>query len=204
MAAKIAVGLRLDEITNAVTQQDDRRFEPALDYCVVKIPRWPFDKFACADRTIGTQMKATGEVMAIDRTFEAALQKAVRSLEQGRRRPRSGRTLLDGRDSEAAKSASARADSTPERSAPLGADGRPAAEATSEEIYSQRSGIDPWFLRKLANIVSHGATVAAASTMTRARMLWQPSGSASPTARSPRLPACLPTRSAHCGSRRRD
>jgi len=58
-------------------------FEPALDYCVVKIPRWPFDKFAAGDRVLGTQMKATGEVMAIDRTFEAALQKAVRSLEIG-------------------------------------------------------------------------------------------------------------------------
>ena len=56
-------------------------FEPALDYCVVKIPRWPFDKFTRAERTIGTQMKATGEVMAIDRSFEGALQKAVRSLE---------------------------------------------------------------------------------------------------------------------------
>ena len=56
-------------------------FEPALDYVVVKIPRWPFDKFPLADRTLGTQMKATGEVMAIDRTFEAALQKAMRALE---------------------------------------------------------------------------------------------------------------------------
>jgi carbamoyl-phosphate synthase large subunit len=81
VAAKIAVGLRLHEIPNAVTQRTKAAFEPALDYCVVKIPRWPFDKFATGDREIGTQMKATGEVMAIDRSFEAALQKAVRSLE---------------------------------------------------------------------------------------------------------------------------
>ena len=81
VAAKIAVGKRLDEIANAVTQKTIAAFEPALDYCVVKIPRWPFDKFAGGDRTIGTQMKATGEVMAIDRSFEAAFQKAVRSLE---------------------------------------------------------------------------------------------------------------------------
>src|ERR1700746_3303535 len=81
VAAKIAVGLRLDEIPNAVTGKTCAAFEPALDYCVVKIPRWPFDKFRRADRTIDTQMKATGEVMAIDRSFEAALQKAVRSLE---------------------------------------------------------------------------------------------------------------------------
>ena len=88
VAAKIAVGKRLDEIPNAVTQRTKAAFEPALDYCVIKIPRWPFDKFAGGDRALGTQMKATGEVMAIDRGFEAALQKAVRSLELG------GRLLL--------------------------------------------------------------------------------------------------------------
>src|SRR5207248_3290830 len=80
---KIAIGLRLDEIENAVTKKTLACFEPALDYCVVKIPRWPFDKFALADRRIGTQMKATGEVMAIDRAFEPALMKAIRSLEVG-------------------------------------------------------------------------------------------------------------------------
>jgi carbamoyl-phosphate synthase large subunit len=85
VAAKIAVGKRLDEIQNQVTGKTLAAFEPALDYLVVKIPRWPFDKFASGDRVIGTQMKATGEVMAIDRSFEAALQKAVRSLEFGRR-----------------------------------------------------------------------------------------------------------------------
>jgi len=85
VAAKIAVGKRLDEIPNQVTGKTMAAFEPALDYLVVKIPRWPFDKFASGDRVIGTQMKATGEVMAIDRCFEAALQKAVRSLEFGRR-----------------------------------------------------------------------------------------------------------------------
>lgn len=85
VASKIAVGKRLDEIPNAVTGKTMASFEPTLDYIVVKIPRWPFDKFASGDRIIGTQMKATGEVMAIDRTFEAALQKAVRSLEFGKR-----------------------------------------------------------------------------------------------------------------------
>jgi carbamoyl-phosphate synthase large subunit len=81
VAAKIALGLRLDEIENFVTRKTLACFEPALDYCVVKVPRWPFDKFSGADRSLGTQMKATGEVMAIDRTFEGALMKAVRSLE---------------------------------------------------------------------------------------------------------------------------
>jgi carbamoyl-phosphate synthase large subunit len=83
IAAKIAIGKRLDELTNAVTQKTTAAFEPALDYVVAKIPRWPFDKFGRADRTINTQMKATGEVMAIDRSFEGALHKAVRSLEAG-------------------------------------------------------------------------------------------------------------------------
>jgi carbamoyl-phosphate synthase large subunit len=83
VASKIAIGLTLDEIPNKVTGKTLACFEPALDYVVVKIPRWPFDKFPTADREIGTQMKATGEVMAIGRTFEEALLKAVRSLEIG-------------------------------------------------------------------------------------------------------------------------
>ena len=82
VAAKIAAGRRLDQIPNAVTGKTCAAFEPALDYCVVKIPRWPFDKFPEADRRLGTQMKSTGEVMAIERSFEAAFSKALRSLEQ--------------------------------------------------------------------------------------------------------------------------
>ncbi|MFM9108531.1 MAG: carbamoyl-phosphate synthase large subunit, partial [Chloroflexota bacterium] len=85
MAAKIAVGRTLDELANPVTRKTTAAFEPALDYIVAKIPRWPFDKFNKAERTIGTQMKATGEVMAIDRSFEGAIQKAVRSRETGAR-----------------------------------------------------------------------------------------------------------------------
>jgi carbamoyl-phosphate synthase large subunit len=81
VAAKIAVGKKLDEIENAVTKQTTAAFEPALDYCVLKIPRWPFDKFPHGDRRTTTQMKATGEIMVIERSFEAALQKGARSLE---------------------------------------------------------------------------------------------------------------------------
>ncbi|WP_289890621.1 carbamoyl-phosphate synthase (glutamine-hydrolyzing) large subunit [Virgibacillus pantothenticus] len=81
VATKCALGYRLDEIVNPITDTTSVAFEPALDYVVVKLPRFPFDKFTEADRTLGTQMKATGEVMAIDRTFEGALNKAVRSLE---------------------------------------------------------------------------------------------------------------------------
>ncbi len=83
IAAKIASGLRLDEIPNQVTQRTLASFEPSLDYVVTKIPRWPFDKFPQARQQIGTQMKSTGEVMAIGRTFEESLMKALRSLELG-------------------------------------------------------------------------------------------------------------------------
>ena len=83
VAAKIALGMHLDEITNAITGNTKACFEPSIDYVVLKFPRWPFEKFTLADREIGTQMKATGEVMAIDRTFEGALLKALRCLEVG-------------------------------------------------------------------------------------------------------------------------
>lgn len=83
IAAKIAVGLTLDEIKNPVTGTTYADFEPAIDYVVAKIPRWPFDKFESAKRNLGTQMKATGEVMALGRNFEEAILKAVRSLETG-------------------------------------------------------------------------------------------------------------------------
>jgi carbamoyl-phosphate synthase large subunit len=82
VAAQIAIGRRLAEIPNAITGTTVAAFEPALDYVVVKLPRFPFDKFPRADRSLGSQMKATGEVMAIDRTFGAALNKALRGLEQ--------------------------------------------------------------------------------------------------------------------------
>ena len=146
VAAKIATGLRLDEIPNAVTQKTLACFEPALDYCVVKVPRWPFDKFTSADRTIGTQMKATGEVMAIDRTFESALMKAVRSMEIGLHSLTLKNADLWGpmEIEEGLKTA------TDERLFVI-------AEAFRrgmmvEEIASL-SGVDPWFLTKIKTIV---------------------------------------------------
>ncbi|MDT3426468.1 carbamoyl-phosphate synthase large subunit [Paenibacillus forsythiae] len=96
MAAKIALGYTLDEIVNPVTGQTYACFEPTLDYIVSKIPRWPFDKFIYANRKLGTQMKATGEVMAIGRTFEESIHKAIRSLEIGVHRFKlSGAELLE-------------------------------------------------------------------------------------------------------------
>ena len=144
VAAKIAAGKRLDEIANQVTGRTQAAFEPALDYCVVKIPRWPFDKFEAGDRVLGTQMKATGEVMAIDRSFEAALQKAIRSLEFG------GRSILW--EDAAVESAPLEAAATPTdiRLWHLLASVR--AGIALDEI-AQRSGVDPWFLERLDTIV---------------------------------------------------
>jgi carbamoyl-phosphate synthase large subunit len=146
VAAKIAVGKRLDEIPNQVTGKTMAAFEPALDYLVVKIPRWPFDKFASGDRVIGTQMKATGEVMAIDRCFEAALQKAVRSLEFGRR------SLLweDPR-----WELGTNIDSYPLEPSDLRLWALMAAlrRGITAEQLSQRTKIDLWFITKLQNIV---------------------------------------------------
>ena len=83
MAALIAVGFSLDEIVNDITGKTTACFEPVIDYIVVKFPRWPFDKFVYAKRTLGTQMKATGEIMSIGNSFEHAMMKAVRSIELG-------------------------------------------------------------------------------------------------------------------------
>ena len=149
VAAKIAAGKRLDEIPNAVTQKTLAAFEPALDYCVVKIPRWPFDKFAQGDRDIGTQMKATGEVMAIDRSFEAAFQKAVRSLEI------TNRDLL-WEDPEWVSSPTSVIERLPlqpndQRLWALMAALR--RRASPEEL-SRRTGIDPWFIRAFGRIAA--------------------------------------------------
>jgi len=146
VAAKIAIGKRLDEIPNRVTGKTLASFEPALDYCVVKIPRWPFDKFALGDRKLGSQMKATGEVMAIARCFEAALQKAVRSLEFG------NRTLLW---EDPAWSKGEGLNSYPLHPNDLRLWAIMAAlrrEVTPEQI-CQLTAIDPWFLYKFQNIV---------------------------------------------------
>ncbi len=143
VAAKIAVGKTLDQIPNAVTRRTTAAFEPALDYCVVKIPRWPFDKFPFGDRQINTQMKATGEVMAIDRSFEAALQKAVRSLEIG------GRSLL-WEDPAWEDAATRPLEATDERLWSVLAALRHGADMFE---VARSTGVDPWFLERLQNIV---------------------------------------------------
>lgn len=147
VAAKIAVGKTLDEIENAVTRTTKACFEPALDYCVVKIPRWPFDKFASGDRQLSTQMKATGEVMAIDRTFETALMKAIRGLEVKQKDLRHpGMTSLTTEELQHELQFP-----TDERLWAL-------AEAlrrkwSHEEVYKW-SRVDYWFLSKIQNLIN--------------------------------------------------
>ena len=146
VAAKIAVGKRLDEIPNQVTGKTMASFEPAMDYLVVKIPHWPLDKFATADRIIGTQMKATGEVMAIDRCFEASFQKAVRSLDSGKR------SLLWEDPVWRREGSLSRCLQEP-NDLRLWAVMAALRRGTTPEAVSKQSRIDLWFIAKLQNIV---------------------------------------------------
>ena len=162
VAAKIAVGKRLDEIPNAVTQKTLAAFEPALDYCVVKIPRWPFDKFPAGDRSINTQMKATGEVMAIDRSFEAAFQKAVRSLEITNRDilwEGSGWQLNGNGDADESSASELSLEGLDSAKLPLHPNDErlwallyTMRRGVSPEALSRATGIDPWFTRAFQNI----------------------------------------------------
>lgn len=148
VAAKIAIGYHLDEIVNAVTKKTMACFEPALDYCVVKFPRWPFDKFVFADRELGTQMKATGEVMSIDRSFEGAILKAVRSLEIGVHRLHL--PDIDVWADEKVKNALKNIDD--ERIFII-AESLRRGIATIDEIHTI-TGIDEWFLNKILRITN--------------------------------------------------
>ena len=140
VAAKIAIGMRLDEIMNSVTGCTPASFEPAIDYVVVKVPRWPFDKFPNADRTLTTAMKSTGEVMAIGRTLEEAFMKAMRSLDTDINRHTSKseiRMLL--------------ANPTDER---FGCIFDAFREGFSVEEVSALTFISPFFLEKMKNVVA--------------------------------------------------
>lgn len=151
VATKIAVGKSLDEIPNDVTKSTFACFEPSVDYVVAKFPRWPFDKFRTADKTIGSQMKATGETMAIGRNFEEAMQKSIRSLEIGRYG-----LGFDGKDKfveDKEKLNNLLEKPTHERIFHI----RDAFRLgyTLDEVY-KLSGIHKWFLKKLKNIFDYG------------------------------------------------
>ena len=146
VSSKIAIGYTLDEIQNSVTGQTKSCFEPSLDYIVVKIPRFPFDKFVYADKTLGTQMKATGEVMSIDRSFEAAMLKAIRSLEIGVHRFHMDK--MDDWDNDKVKRRLSRADD--DRFFVI-CEALRRKVATVQEI-ADITKINPWFISKMQNI----------------------------------------------------
>jgi carbamoyl-phosphate synthase large subunit len=154
IAAKLAVGYTLDEIRNDITRETPASFEPAIDYCVVKFPRWAFEKFPEADQTLTTQMKSVGEVMAIGRTFKEALQKSIRSLEQDR----FGLTL--GRPAGDEELRRLLRIPTPERIFAIG-DAYRAGIAT-QEIHALTK-IDRWFLEGIREIVAFEPEIARAA-----------------------------------------
>jgi len=147
IAAKLAIGYTLDEIPNDITKETPASFEPTIDYVVVKIPRFAFDKFPTADKTLGTQMKSVGEVMAIGRTFEEALQKALRSLEIGRYGLGS-----DGKDGEPSRDEIVRNLRTPNADRVFYIRYALKSGFSVDEIY-ELTKIDRWFIRKIKNIV---------------------------------------------------
>jgi len=165
VAAKIAVGLRLEEMPNRVTGATVAAFEPALDYVVVKIPRWPFDKFPVAERRLGTQMKATGEVMAIGRTFPEALLKALRSLDlpvQGLLHPE-GSGWTDAALEELIREPS---------DLRLFALAEGLRRGMAVERIAARSQIDPYFVTKIAEIIAaERALVAGRGSLREAKRL---------------------------------
>ncbi|HEX6080982.1 MAG TPA: carbamoyl-phosphate synthase large subunit, partial [Methylomirabilota bacterium] len=154
IAAKLAVGYTLDELSNDITRETPASFEPAIDYCVVKFPRWAFEKFPEADQTLTTQMKSVGEVMAIGRTFKEALQKAVRSLEQDRWGLTLDRPVAD-LDELRQKLRIPNA----ERCFAIGEAYR--RGLGTREIH-ELTFIDPWFLDNIRQIVEHETVIAAA------------------------------------------
>ncbi len=142
IAAKLAIGYTLDEIPNDITRKTPASFEPTIDYVVVKIPKWTFEKFPGADTSLGTQMKSVGEVMAIGRTFKEALQKAVRSLETGKN--------LGDEKIDAQRLHRALVEPCPERLAYLRY--ALASGMSIDEAY-ELTRIDRWFLRQIEEIV---------------------------------------------------
>ena len=154
IAAKLAVGYTLDELRNDITRETPASFEPAIDYCVVKFPRWAFEKFPEADQTLTTQMKSVGEVMAIGRTFKEALQKAVRSLEQDRWGLTLDRPVAD-LDELRQKLRIPNAD----RCFAIGEAYR--RGLGTREIH-ELTFIDPWFLDNIRQIVEHETVIATA------------------------------------------
>jgi carbamoyl-phosphate synthase large subunit len=180
IGTKVAVGYRLDELPNDITRTTPASFEPVLDYVVVKIPRFAFEKFPTADPTLTTQMKSVGEVMAIGRTFKEALQKGFRGLETGRAGWDIGETLADDRLSDDSREGllAAIRTPTPER---LFQVKRALLAGIEIEAIASASRIDPWFLAQLEELVEAEVSWAGGQAGRRA-------GGGLPVSPSARLP----------------
>src|SRR5215204_333395 len=161
IAAKLAVGYTLDEIPNDITRKTPASFEPTIDYVVTKVPRWAFEKFPGSPGVLGTSMQSVGEAMAIGRTFPESLQKALRSLEQGRAGLNcdAGEGVLDDvPDDELVRLASV---ATPDRPFQLEAALR---RGITVDALAERTRVDPWFLDQILRIVEERAHLAAAAS----------------------------------------
>ena len=167
IGAKVAVGYRLDELPNDITKVTPASFEPVLDYVVVKIPRFAFEKFPAADPTLTTQMKSVGEAMAIGRTFKEAFQKGLRGLEVDRTGWVVGPTPADDRlqDESIETVLAALRTPTPERVFQIK---RALGLGASVEAVAERTRIDPWFLHQLAELIAAEQEWIAARTAGRA------------------------------------
>jgi carbamoyl-phosphate synthase large subunit len=161
IGTKVAVGYRLDELPNDITRTTPASFEPVLDYVVVKIPRFAFEKFPTADPTLTTQMKAVGEVMAIGRTFKEAFQKGLRGLEADRTGWVVGATPADDRvaDETLESVLTALCRPTPERVFQIK---RALQLGAAVEVIAERTGVDPWFIAQMADLLGAERAFAAA------------------------------------------
>jgi len=170
IAAKLAVGYTLDEIPNDITEKTPASFEPSIDYVVTKIPRWAFEKFPGTSGVLGTSMQSVGEVMAIGRTFPESLQKALRSLEQGRHGLNcdSGEAAFDELD-EAALLAAASI-GTPDR--PFQLETLLRRGVTVDAIY-ESTGVDPWFLDQMLIITEERAHLAELGMAAMTKRSWR-------------------------------
>jgi carbamoyl-phosphate synthase large subunit len=170
IGAKLAVGYTLDELPNAITATTPASFEPVLDYVVVKFPRFAFEKFPAADATLGVQMKAVGESMAIGRTFKQAWQKAIRALEAGRTGWEVGEKLADDRlkDEEPQTLRNALRHPTPERYYQLK---RALLAGMDHGEVARLTGIDPWFIAQLGELIDAEAWYAGLDAPGRAEVL---------------------------------
>jgi carbamoyl-phosphate synthase large subunit len=170
IAAKLAVGYTLDEIPNDITEKTPACFEPSIDYVVTKIPRWAFEKFPGTSGVLGTSMQSVGEVMAIGRTFPESLQKALRSLEQGRHGLNcdSGEHEFDGLDD--AVLLAAASVGTPDR--PFQLETLLRRGVTVDELYAA-TGVDPWFLDQMSIITEERAHLAKVGFSGMTRRSWR-------------------------------